>query len=353
MDFDIIQYKSDYKEGVISLLQFLWKDLDDIQREKLFEWKYENNPNTDTVVAFIALVNNRVVCFRGWFIQKFCYNDKVFSVASASDAITHPDYQRKGLFEKTSKASFNYFEKNCSFIGHLNISSNNLSANGNIKLGWAPIALKKHLYLIKPGYFFLNLLSGRNSINNLKIEKKNINKKDKYEITDKVYSKDIERLSTKNRQKNVLVNVKDNTFYNWRFNNPVAHYFFAYLWELDTLTSFIAFSFINHNSISIVDYNFDKFEDFRFLLKTVSKNIKPSYINILNVTLDFSFIKNFKSMGFLPFKDYFNFIRQPNYLPVLFRPNSQKCDNEDFIFEGINLKDIKNWYISEIDADGA
>ena len=104
MEFTFRKYKEEDREQVIKLLKHLWK-FSDNDKHKYFDWKYTQNPYTQTPMGFVALDKDKIVAFRGYMIQPMHYKENVFLNASLADTVTDPDYRRKGLFSKITEYS--------------------------------------------------------------------------------------------------------------------------------------------------------------------------------------------------------------------------------------------------------
>jgi len=145
-EYTIVEYSTKYKHQVIDLQRQLWS-ADGKSNLAYFEWKYEQNPLADEIPAVIALYNGQVVAFRGFFPQVWCIeNGEEMKVFSPADLIVDSVHRRKGLFQGLTEASFSVFAgRGIRFF--LNLSSNEKSSPGYLKLGWKPL-LKRH-YLVR------------------------------------------------------------------------------------------------------------------------------------------------------------------------------------------------------------
>ena len=71
---------------------------------RYFQWKYADNP-AGQVVAFEALAGNQVVGFYGVIPWRLTSANRTLSVYQAMDTMTHPDFQRRGIFVKLATAT--------------------------------------------------------------------------------------------------------------------------------------------------------------------------------------------------------------------------------------------------------
>lgn len=124
---------------IIELEKELWPGKTSSEIRKIFEWKYPKT--TNLVNGFVALDGERVVGFRGFFIQDYVHNGNVFPISVLGDAVVHPNYQRRGIFSNLTKKALEYYSSSpMKYI--LGLSSNAKSSPGNLKLGWIPFLQK-------------------------------------------------------------------------------------------------------------------------------------------------------------------------------------------------------------------
>lgn len=68
--YDIIPYRSEFRDEVVNLLQYLWGE-DSIANLSYFRWKYEENPYSDAPLGIVALCQGQIVGF-GISSHPFC-----------------------------------------------------------------------------------------------------------------------------------------------------------------------------------------------------------------------------------------------------------------------------------------
>ncbi|HVA98161.1 MAG TPA: GNAT family N-acetyltransferase [Bacteroidia bacterium] len=64
---------------------------------KYFQWKYFNNP-AGKAIAFEAIYQQKTIAFYGVIPEKYTVDGKNYRVFQSVDTMTHPDFQKKGLF---------------------------------------------------------------------------------------------------------------------------------------------------------------------------------------------------------------------------------------------------------------
>jgi hypothetical protein len=88
---------------------------ENIHEELIFRIKnlYFDNPFTKhSPPSLVALLNDKVVGFRGLIGLPFSLNHKKINVLIPSSAATHPDFRRQGLFSLLNKTSFVMHKEN-------------------------------------------------------------------------------------------------------------------------------------------------------------------------------------------------------------------------------------------------
>jgi len=140
-------------DQVVELEKKLWAGKSTVEIKKIFEWKYPEKSHFAN--GFVALDEERVVGFRGFFIQNYVDDGQVVPVAVLGDAVVHPDYQRRGIFANLTKKAMEYYRTSpMNYV--LALSSNAKSSPGYLKLGWLPFLRKE--YRIR--FSIINMMSG-------------------------------------------------------------------------------------------------------------------------------------------------------------------------------------------------
>lgn len=75
-----------------------------------FQWKYLDNP-AGQVVAFEAVHEGTIAGFYGMIPQRFRIANRVVKLYQSMDTMTHPNYQRRGLFVKLAQATYRHIEE--------------------------------------------------------------------------------------------------------------------------------------------------------------------------------------------------------------------------------------------------
>lgn len=125
--------------------------------EKYFLWKYRENPAGEEV-AFEALHEGKVAGFYGVIPEFYTINGVKTTIHQSMDTMTHPDYQKRGLFTKLARMTYDYIfetEKRINLIGIAGITSFYGFVN---KLDWQNILKINYLFSYRGLFKAKNLL---------------------------------------------------------------------------------------------------------------------------------------------------------------------------------------------------
>lgn len=101
--------------------------------EAFWRWKHEQNPFGRSP-AMLVEAEDRVVSLRVFLRWRWRYGDKTFKAVRPVDTATHPDWRRRGLFERLTRELIEAMrEEGVAFVYN---TPNPRSGQGYQKLGW-------------------------------------------------------------------------------------------------------------------------------------------------------------------------------------------------------------------------
>jgi len=345
----IIPFNSTYTEQCANLLQYLWKE-DTESRLKRFKWSYLENPNTIIPLSIIAVnENDEVVGFRGYFIVGYICNKQEIKVAGIADTVVSPQARRQGILKRMTEFSLKY------------LKSNNISLINDLGPSWNPYGCYKKLcfqdlsfFKSKYRFYFLRLLLHKIGFKKNKFSESIHFEKKLNDITYTISTNSPSSILTqlpelKNKDKSIISSI--NTDYlKWRFQRPSAKYIYAYaINKKNKLLSFILIK-IDSNSICNIGFINSKNKKITKKLYTLfSKSCKPTAVVLWSFAASKSTLKLTKKLHFykIPF---INKIRKNP--PALVRTLQTKTDGTlNWIINGIDIRDVKNWELNKFDGD--
>ena len=110
-----------------------------------FKWKYLNNPS-GKAIAFVARQNNKIAAFYGVIPEVYCIGEKKEVIYQSMDTMTHPHFQKMGLFTTLANMTYAYLRN---LNGKLNVVGfpGASSYPGFIhKLGWSTLIELDYLF---------------------------------------------------------------------------------------------------------------------------------------------------------------------------------------------------------------
>lgn len=245
-----------------------------------FNWKYVNNPAGE-VIAFEATHNGNVAAFYGMIPEKYNVNGKEVIIYQSMDTMTHPDYQKKGLFVTLAKMCYNYIlEINPStfFIG---IPGSNSIYGFVNKLDWKNIHNSSYVFLNRTLFKSYNFFNSKNS----KIKIKEINN---FEMLKS------EELNYNLTDSNLIQPLISNDLIKWKvFQHPYKKTHLISIYDSNQLIGFCIYSIDENIKIEflqldffpkyvmneICDYLFQKHRNNKFIYtwKPTSKILDSQY----------------------------------------------------------------------------
>lgn len=350
--YELCQYRSEHSGGVLALLSGFWGG-DLRTNEAYLKWKYEDNPNTDKALAYVALRDGEVVGFRGYFATRWHImgDDCETVVLSPGDTFVRSDHRGSGLSISMGRQAMR--EYSSTYKVFLNLSSSRASVPGYLKMGFTPLALKTYLNLYStPGVikFFVSSLTKSISrrevapgqIGNI-IVQKTPRPQDMSEV-----------ISSRNNKARRLSLIQNKAFFQWRFSNELRDYLFYYQREENRTTGYLVIRCSpNGHRGYIVDYASVDDISMKKMFEAVAGAGHFDILSVLNVNLDEDFLRllrriGFRARGLMATAEK----RKRGEWPMLVRTVREDCVEEDWFVGGLDIRRNETWDIKEICSDG-
>jgi len=342
MDINYQAYNDDYQESLVDLLHYMWSSLTEDEIVERFKWRYLDNYCMDKGMVYIAVHENKIIGFRGFTAQVFLFNGVRKIALTPSDAIVHPDYRRVGIFNNLTKyalESLSALNDEMSLSVYLNLSSNEKSTPGYLKLGWQELC-KKRCYT---KVFFKNIKSikikdYRPAIADHKYSEFKIS------VYDKIQADIISEI--KHLVDYPIVRDKSQEYYDWRYDRQTGIYFIVLTYD-DIPKAFAIVERKNKPTCYLYDYAAESPKHLKILLNKTASIMKAMMMRILIMGGKKEEVRAIKNIGFIGDMRLIDFLRGKKNTPILIK--QVKLVSEEDI-EGVNWSIPENWRIVKSDV---
>ena len=349
MEITIKPYSAEYAGQCAELEKFLWIG-DKHGREERFKWEYTDCPNYDHTLCVIAVnEENEVLGFRGFFLNKFIFNDKINTVAQIADTVVSDKARRMGIFQRMNKFALEYLaENNINMI--LDLGPSWPPYHGYKKLGFEDLAPFHSKYRFSLINLFIQKACRKDRLYWTR-KQESIKSDDGLEfhlcqnITDDEL-KNVEAL----RHTDKINSYLDFSNLRWRTKRPNRKYVYAYAKNSDgRLLSFMMLSTFNYYTYHLGLLLYDDLKVSKKLFKAFVREYKPAIIAAWDFAVEDRERKFFSKSGFhsIPF---INKIRKNP--PALVRTLQRNEDGSlDWCVNGLDIRRVVNWNLSKLDLD--
>lgn len=145
----LVPYGASREQEIVALLNLcLGPKLAGQRTEEYWSWKHERNPFGPSIML-LAESDGRLVGVRAFLRWRLRCGDETLEAAKPVDTVTHPEFQRMGIFTRLTTAA-------CQQARELGIrllfnTPNRNSLPGYLKLGWNEVGtLPLHFKLLRP-----------------------------------------------------------------------------------------------------------------------------------------------------------------------------------------------------------
>jgi hypothetical protein len=227
------------------------------------------------------------------------------------------------------------------------------SLPGYLKLGFQPIAKKAYLSQYTfPGFLrYLRTYKNR-AIEDL--ERLPLGTFDQIIVSDRPKPEEMAALSVGKIQQRQRIRLhKDETFFRWRFENPFKKYVFYYLRQHAKIRGYIIVGLSpNYRRGYILDYADIDGDSVTRLLRYMIQNRHFDILSIYHFSIDDELRQRFRDLGF-KVKGLMRILeeKKTGELPVLIRPVQKSYTETEWNVEGLDIRNIKNWQMTEICSD--
>lgn len=353
--YEIIKYHEKYRSQVISLQGYLWGG-DHNTNVQYFKWKYEDNPFCEVPEGIIALYNDRVIGFRGFFPLGWQVNQKSMKILHLADTVVHPEHRRMGILSIMNTVAIRIY-KESEYVAIINLSASKKPTGAYIKQGWIPLVDKKFYYKNRFNFPIqaLVVFSFR-LLRKFSFDKYFLKTKEgqfgEIEVSKSPSTNEMLEIINNQKDNDYLIRLNKNDFFlKWRYNNIKRNYLFYYLRKNYRLQGYIVVQ--NYGRyVRIVDYSEREENAIKQILKFLlrSKNIVRYEIWGINISKKFK--SNLEDVGFKNYIPRQYIENKVTFIPpILISPVKENYSDSDWIVNSIDIRQSKNWEINEICSD--
>ena len=131
--YTVRAYRDADERGAVGLLrESLGGGTDGVRAADLFRWKHLENPFGRSLMI-VAEDGERIIGLRAFMRWGFRAGDRRVEAVRAVDTATHPEYQRKGVFSRLTRAALEELEGKADLVFN---TPNQRSLPGYLKMGW-------------------------------------------------------------------------------------------------------------------------------------------------------------------------------------------------------------------------
>ncbi|MDI9562407.1 MAG: hypothetical protein QM235_14665 [Pseudomonadota bacterium] len=344
-DIEYIAYTDQYRSSLLALLGHIWTDLSIDEIDKKFAWRYENNYCLRENTTFIAVKDGIVIGFRGFAAVNYFFNGLRRTVLIPCDAIVDPGYRREGVFSALTEMSLRTLSEKYDQLGlsvYLNLSSNEKSTPGNIKIGWRVFSPKCYYTKICLGNI-LSLIKHHNREENCGTYG---NKE--YCITiDTAIDLSILR-QIKHYVKYPITRDRSDEYYQWRYVDSLGKFLFAVLKEQGRPSAYLILEKVNTAHYSILDYAANSQHALYKAFKLASRSLKIIVYRLFIVGGADEEIKSLMRNGFFKESSFVARLRRKKKYPALMK--DVRLIEGDGKINNIELMNPTNWRLLKGDS---
>ena len=362
MQYEVIKYCSDLKKQILELQRHLWSPRLELN-EAYFQWKYEQNPYTQTPLIYLALTDGKVVGMRGFYGAQWHVGSpsQVAPCVCAGDLVIAPEHRNRGLFTQIMNAACqDLANSGCKYL--FNFSAGPVTQLGSLSMGWRSTGA-----LHSMRWKTTNMVNSKceqtkvqtsssGTTNNplLRFDRSDSRPPGESHVNlataprPQAMASLVERTGRDGR----LSHDKGQRFFEWRFKNPLSNYRFLF-WDGSELEGYIVLQSSrkrDSSTVNIVDWEVTSTEILQDLVKTAISWGACNELAIDTSIFSEDFSRTLKEIGFQDLVPKGDFRKYS--VSVLVRPVSDEMLDVEWTLDERNLLALTNWDLRMIYSDG-
>jgi len=384
--YSVIPYRPEYRSQVLELQTLVWGP-DIAKNSAYFDWKFQDNPYyVNGPIIYLALHGEHVVGMRGMFgtLWQGGQPTQVMRGLSDADGLVHPEHRRRGLLQAMTNMSLTDLSNSGAYEYDISLSANQFSAPSLLKGGWRAVGClgwahrqapqADHSRLRKLARKLPVLPSVYRRLRDYvrgEIESSSSSHVSPFAALDRASIETIPDAATRIRVEKAprpsamaglvervgadgrIRQARDQQFFAWRFQNPLAEYRFLF-WEGNRLEGYLVLQTPappRGGWVTLVDWEASNAQIWAELIRAAVQWGAFDMLTIWSAMLQEEAKSVLWQNGFR-LSDEEESQAQAAYRPrLLVRPIAREEPDLDWIFAGRRLLDISNWDLRPIDSD--
>ena len=359
--YEIVKYRPELKSQVVELQTHLWSPDLDVNAAYL-EWKYEQNPYSDTQLIYMALHGEKVVGMMGMYGPRWQigHSSQVLPVLCPGDLVVAPEHRRRGLFTRITETALNDLASGHTYA--FTLDAGRTSLPGFLAMGWRSIGSLQTMYRESISHrvskyagkrLFLSSAEKEHPFHSLdrNCEQRRLEISPCVSVQQtprpEAMAELVERIGNDGR----IRHVRNQQYFAWRFQNPLSLYRFLF-WEDARLEGYLILQtsvYTDRVRVSIVDWEANNMQVRADLLQAAIQRGNFVDLRTWSATLPPEAKTLLQNSGFNSLDETGSITG--SYSTVLVRPVHDEMLKADWVFAGRRLLDLANWKLRMIYSD--
>lgn len=208
-----------------------------------FEWKYFKNP-AGNLIAYEAVHNNKTIAFYGVIPEWYNINGKNYTVYQSMDTMTHPDYQKKGLFTKLAKYTYDEIQRLDNGYYLIGFPGGESYYGFEKKLFWKTVYKASYIFTNKILFKTLNIIKKKHTVSFIELKYNDERIKDYFK-------------KENNNNKNFIFKTITPEIIDWKIlKNPIRKYTVVGIFEETNIVGILIYQLDAEKTCQITWLNF-------------------------------------------------------------------------------------------------
>lgn len=208
-----------------------------------FQWKYVNNP-AGKATAFVAIHEEQIAAFYGVIPDIYIINGEQHTIYQSMDTMTHPNYQRKGLFKTLANITYEHIRSTYNQINVLGFPGETSYAPFIKKLNWSTLVEMKYLFVHKSVFSSITALKRKSLIDITSVDS---------------FTQEFDDYFLQKECKKPIAKYLNRSLANWRFvDSPIVNHHILKISRAGELIGFLVYRIDEKNRAFLININFLK-----------------------------------------------------------------------------------------------